>query len=337
MRINLIISLLLFNVTCMGDTDIGMNDVFQLLSSQPKEQQQKDYERGIERIHNCLTNMVSPGRATYGSTAILAASLGIEEDFENHIERWFQDYADIDPHITDYIYELKEPEEWSTLFKKTYPKLTNPKVLYRMRFYAFSENYVLPQTDSRSPNLQYKGLEIQLEPVDSESFEEFKLKITNTSKHDIFVFPQTEEVATSWSRKDGVPLPNKTSSKYGAEKSTGLFFIFPGDSLHRQLNLKAVERNKTFYRSSDVIFLENKHNFTCINGVYLAMDQEALSVEMKAYLVPFSPSTGKTLQSDLKSKFGHKASLIHVIQEPLFSNPIDLVVQQGAILGLKSK
>jgi hypothetical protein len=339
MRINLIIITLFVNMFCSGSPNLSTEEIIiqqtDFLSSQPKEQRKKDYEEGLQYIQNCLSNKVSAGYATYGSTSALAKSLGIEKDFEDHIERWFSEHANVDHNITDLIYEFKEPKEWIELFKQEYPKLTNPKVLYRMRFYSFSENFAFPQTNSSCPESKEKGLEIKLVPENSEHYSVFKLTITNTSKYDVFVFPQTEKVATLWYREDGVPLPNRTSSKYDAEKSTGLFFIFPGDSLHRKLSLQPVVRNKTFYKPSDVIFLKNKHEFTCINGVYLTKDNEAPLIEMRAYLVPFSSTQGKVLQSDLQSKYGHKSSRIHVVQEPLFSNPIKLVVQQGTITDLK--
>ena len=334
---NLILSLFFIPLICRGNPNPDINEVFKLISSQPLEQQNKEYKENIKDIENSLVNGRKPGLATYGTTSLLAKSLGVENDFESHIENWFRDYANVDYCLTDYIYDLKKSEEWIELFRQAYPKLSNPEVLYRIRFYAFSEHFVLPQTPPSPSKPKYEGLEIQLLPTGSGNFSDFELKITNTSKYDTFVFPQTKTVATSWKRKDGVLLPNKTALTYAAERKMGLVFLFPGDSLCRQFKLRPVERDRTYYRAGDAIFLKNKHRFTCINGVYLAVDQEAPLVEMKAYLVPFSPSKAEALESDLRSKYGHRVDQIHLIKEPLFSNAIDLQVKQGKILNLKTK
>ncbi|RKX47212.1 MAG: hypothetical protein DRP64_01685 [Verrucomicrobia bacterium] len=314
----------------MGKT----NEVSEFIRNKPEKERLQEYTSIVEYIDRKLAAGEKAGMAAFGGAALFAETLGREAEFEGLIEKWFDRYCNVDPMLADWIYKLKTTEEWHALFSSKYHNLTNERVRYRMRVYAFSERLVLSVDGQKNMQKALAGLDVTLLSVGSDKELRYVLQIRNTSDHETFVFPQTKKVVTEWSRKDGVLLPYEKSFKDMWPKYEDVVFLFPGDSLVREFKMERIGNRKQVWHSGfNSISPRRKGGYFFINGMCVALDDETTTLEIKGTILPFSEEQQGVLKNEIKERYGvPKASHIHVVGEPVYSNAIEVFASKGSIL-----
>ncbi|MCF7816513.1 MAG: hypothetical protein K9M54_01425 [Kiritimatiellales bacterium] len=313
------------------------------IRNKPEKEQLEGYNECMTAISRSLETHkpMAPdvGRTTFGFLEIYTESLGKKEEFSKLILEWFDQYADIEPMLTEWIYRLKPVDEWFPLFNAKYQYLTNEQIRYRIRTYAFTETRALEdsQTNMEPENPTFTNLAVTISPAGAAGDFHYAVRIENFDNIYTYVFPQTS-IETEWERSDSILLPRRSSYDPFYTPKREVVFLRPGETLVRTFNLKVAEKDTPYSHNThttparNIIFVKERDERYCfLRNVCVAFSDETIGLRMNVMVPAFSEGEYAALKSNLENKYGPKSSRFRLLEQPVRSNSLKLSIESSVL------
>ena len=328
-------SLALEEITFPGGQKVNARDpsLEDIVRSESRDNQEESYSYLVSAIDSAYRLGKRSNIHVTGLALAYAKELDREEEYAEHLGRWFCLYSSLDPDLVDLLVMSLPVEKWHALFNEVYAVNTNPKSRFKMRSYAFRKSLALDVADSLIATNMLEGLDVSLSVVNDGKELCLCSTIRNISDHDVFIIPHSAVMRVDWVRADGVmlPIPN-VIELLGSSLPCDPLFLYPDDELTRERPLRT-HLTEDIRRQYCFVWPERPSSgrkSVMFGEVWVAMDDEDAVVRARAVVDPF-PEEEIVVLAQALEQHRLREHRYRIIGEPVYSKPILFVSKKGVV------